>query len=94
MYNMFQCKISTSTEALLGLSNDMFSVCKEIVNICKVWVFREGKTISEFVNGIELFKLIQNCSRSVHSGKWGGGGGFAAGTQIRSAVLTMRICEA
>jgi hypothetical protein len=39
IYNMFQCKISTSAEALLGLSNDVSSTCKEILNICKVWMF-------------------------------------------------------
>jgi hypothetical protein len=45
MYNMFKCKTSTSTEALLGLSNDMFHACKEIVNIYKACVIRGGKII-------------------------------------------------
>lgn len=31
VYNMFQCKVYTSTEALLRLLNDVFGTCKDIL---------------------------------------------------------------
>jgi len=46
--NMFQCNISTSTEALLGLCNDdvagdVFDAYKEILNGYNYWLFDCGR---------------------------------------------------
>jgi len=45
---MFQCNISTSTEALLGLCNDdvagdVFDAYKEILNGYNYWLFDCGR---------------------------------------------------
>jgi hypothetical protein len=59
VYNIFQCNISTSTEALLGLSNDdhiiddVFGDYKQMFIGCKFdyWI-RDGQIIWEFVEDL------------------------------------------
>jgi hypothetical protein len=61
VYNVFQCKVSSSTEALLGLSNDVFGACKEILNSYKfecIWEFVKRVELSKHGDTVDMFILI------------------------------------
>jgi len=61
VYNVFQCSVSRSTEALLGLSNDdhiiddVFGDYKQMLIGCKFdYIIRDGQIIWESVEKLNM----------------------------------------